>query len=296
MNDVDRPSGAALALVPGAGCDGRGVRAVVRLTGGSVNDCWRVRTGAGEFVLRVEGPDWRGPGVDRRREAQAQALAAQAGLAPAVVAHDAERRVRVTHFVPGRVWDATDYDQPAQLQRLCRALAAVHRLPVPSGDHWQFDPVGLADDYATRAAHGGARGDSAPAVAAARAAADAAAAALAACSLPPVLTHGDALAGNVVDDGYLWLIDWEFAQCADPAWDLAAFAVWMPRPLDDWQALALAAGWSPVRLGTRLEAALALHRALGALWYLARGECVPAVLVSGTGSGQTSAPRVADTA
>jgi aminoglycoside phosphotransferase (APT) family kinase protein len=293
----------ALSLVPGAGADGQGVLAALRLTGGSVNDCWRVTTRAGEFVLRIQGADWRGPGVDRRREQEAQHLAAQAGLAPAVIAQGADGVARVTDFVRGRVWEAPDYDQSAQLLRLCRTLAAVHGLPTPTGDHWRFEPLRLADDYVMRAGRPpGAAGDAhaaadatLQALAGARAAAATAASALAACAVPPVLTHGDALAGNVVDDGRLWLIDWEFAQCADPVWDLAAFAIWTPRPVADWCALALAAGWSSLRLAERLDAALALHRALAVLWYLARGECVPPVLVSGTGSRHTSAPCVADT-
>lgn len=295
------PATAALALVPGAGPDGRGVHAVTRLTGGSVNDSWRVTTDRGVYVLRIRGADWRGPGVDRRREAEAQRLAAQAGLAPAVLAHSDDGAARVTPFVAGRVWDAADYDQPAQLLRLCRTLAEVHRLPAPDGTPWRFEPLRLADDYVARAVRrapgGGEAGHRAGAatLAAARAEAAAAAAALAACALPPVLTHGDALAGNVIDDGRLWLIDWEFAQCADPAWDLAAFAVWTRRPVDEWRDLAVAAGWSAQRLESRLQASLALHRALGRLWYLARGECVPSVLVSGTGSGHTSAPCVPDT-
>jgi hypothetical protein len=44
-------------------------------------------------------------------------------------------------------------------------------------------------------------------------------------------------------------------------------------------------------LAQRLEAAMALHRALAGLWYLARGEAPPTALETGPGSGQTSAPR-----
>jgi len=284
----------ALARVPGAGPGGQNVHAVVRLAGGSVNDSWLVDTDDGRYVLRIQGPAWRSPGVDRRREQEAQRLAAAAGLAPAVIAQSPEGDVRVCLFIAGRVWSAVDYDQPAQLLRWCETLATLHRLPAPRGEPWQFAPQLLAGDYASRAIRHAAAPAQVRAVEAARTQAASAAAALAACALPPVLAHGDALAGNVVDDGRLWLIDWEFAQCADPVWDLAAVAVWTARPAAEWCALAEAAGWACERLAARLDAALTLHRALGSLWYLARGEAVPAVLASGAGSGQTSAPRVPD--
>lgn len=288
------PPPEALARVPGAGPGGQGVLAIARLAGGSVNDSWRVDTDDGRHVLRIQGPAWRSPGVDRRREQEAQRLAAAAGLAPAVIAESPEGDVRVCRFIDGRVWSDADYDQPAQLLRWCMTLAALHRLPAPDGGHWQFAPQALAVDYASRALRHAATPSQARAVGTARLQAASAAAALAACALAPVLAHGDALAGNVVDDGRLWLLDWEFAQCADPVWDLAAVAVWTARPAAEWCALAEAAGWACERLTARLDAALALHRALGALWFLARGEAVPAILASGAGSGQTSAPRVPD--
>jgi hypothetical protein len=83
----------------------------------------------------------------------------------------------------------------------------------------------------------------------------------------PVLTHGDSLA----------------AIAARRACSAAG-----PR------ALALGTGAEPRALHERLEAAVALQRALGGLWYLARGEAVrgplAAALASGAGSGQTTGP------
>lgn len=279
------PRRRSLGLVPGAGADGAGVRQLRALHGGSVNELWRVDTDAGRFVLRQDGPAWRRPGVDRDREGVAHALAAAAGLAPRIVARTAGGDVLVTEFIEGRVWSAADYDQPAQRARLGALLGRVHRLVLPVTERWPFDPLRLAADYVQRAG-GGARA-AALLADARRAATD-----LAAGGAARVLTHGDALAGNVIEGGgRLWLIDWEFAQCADPAWDLAAFAAWHPAAAADLPACAAAAGVDPDTLGSRLEAALHLHRALGGLWYLARGEELPAALESGAGSGQTSAPR-----
>lgn len=281
---LKRPQLRSLALVPGAGADAAGVRALQSLQGGSVNELWRVDTPAGRFLLREDGPDWRRPGVDRQREGIAHTLAAEAGIAPRILARTANGDVQVTEYIAGRVWTAADYEQPRQRERLCALLGRVHRLPLPAAACWPFEPLDLAADYARRA------GDS-PRTAALLAAAGQASASLAAAAAPRQLTHGDALAGNVIEaDGRLWLIDWEFTQCADPVWDLAAIAAWYPAMAADLAGCAVRAGIGTDQLEARLAAALALHRALGALWYLARGEEPPPALESSAGSGQTSAP------
>lgn len=281
---LKQPQLRSLALVPGAGTGASGVQQVRSLQGGSVNDLWCVDTAAGRFLLREEGPSWRRPGVDRDREGIAHALAAEAGIAPRILARTDRGDVQVTEYLAGRVWTAGDYDDPAQLDRLCALLGRVHRLPLPASARWHFEPLQLAADYAQRA------GDGARVAAlldVARQASDA----LAAANGPGGLTHGDALAGNVVEaDGRLWLIDWEFTQYADPVWDLAAIAAWHPSVVAALPQCAAQAGIAPGRLEARLAAALALHRALGSLWCLARGEEPPAALESAAGSGQTSAP------
>ena len=270
--------------MPGAGAANAGVQAVESLSGGSVNDLWRVDTAAGSFLLRQDGPAWRRPGVDRGHEALAHAAAAAAGIAPRILARTASGDVQVSEFIPGRVWTAEDYDQPAQRERLCALLGRVHRLPWPAPSRWPFEPLRLAVDYAQRAAPTAA---TSALLGAARRAGDR----LQAVSALRVLTHGDALAGNVIDaDGRLWLIDWEFTQCADPVWDLAGIAAWYPAAAADLPHCAAAAGITGGQLAERLRAALALHRALGGLWYLARGEALPTVLETGAGSGQTSRP------
>jgi aminoglycoside phosphotransferase (APT) family kinase protein len=281
---VELPQPRSLALVPGAGAGGSGVRHLQTLQGGSVNNLWCVDTDAGRFLLREDGAAWRRPGVDRDREGIAHALAAEAGIAPRILARTDNGDVQVTEFIDGRVWTAPDYELPVQRERLCALLGRVHRLLLPEDARWPFQPLQLAIDYVQRA------GNSARALAL-LAQAQQAGLRLATAAARRVLVHGDALAGNVIEaDGRLWLIDWEFTQCADPLWDLAAFAVWHPAAVADLPHCARLAGIDPEGLAARLDAALALHRALGGLWYLARGEEPPAALESGAGSGHTSAP------
>src|SRR6516162_11933821 len=46
-------------------------------------------------------------------------------------------------------------------------------------------------------------------------------------AVPPVTTHGDLDAGNLVGPVPM-LVDWEYAQLADPVYDLACLCVYYP--------------------------------------------------------------------
>jgi len=115
------PAPGALALVPGLESGAAPLR-LERIHGGSVNDSWRVETSAGRFVLRLDGAEWRRPGVDRARERVLHAAAAQAGLAPRLIAHSAALGALVTLFLDGHDWSEADFAAPAQLERLGERL------------------------------------------------------------------------------------------------------------------------------------------------------------------------------
>jgi thiamine kinase len=263
----------ALALVPGA-LTGERIR-VEPLTGGSVNDLWRVGTSCGEFALRLDGAAWRRPGVDRGRERLVHEAAAAAGIAPRIVAVSPLADAWVFEFRAGRRWTPEDYGDAAQLLRWSARVVQLHRLPVPAALSAAFAPGQLARDYAAQA-HG--RGVDLPAtqldiaftaVAQAQTVLDRAA-------QPHVLVHGDATAGNVVDDGALWLIDWEYAQLADPVFDLAVVLTYYPGAAAHRERL-IAAAELGEGAAERLAAAETIHTQLSWLWYAARGEAPPSV-------------------
>lgn len=264
----------ALALVPGA-VPGAATR-VEPLTGGSVNELWRVETPRGRFALRLDGAAWRRPGVDRHRERLVHEAAAAAGLAPRIVAVSPRADAWVFEFRDGRCWTALDYADQRQLLRWSARLAQLHCLPVPAGLRQPFASRQLAHDYAAQAHDRGVELPAARLDAAFRAIADAQAL-LDRAGQPLVLVHGDATAGNVVDDGALWLIDWEYAQLADPVFDLAIVLTYYPAAARHRDQLIEAAALGP-HAAERLAAAETIHAHLGWLWYAARGE-VPAVVL-----------------
>lgn len=262
---------AALAFVPGLESGAQPLRAE-RLPGGSVNDVWRIDTSQGRFVLRIDGPAWRRPGVDRAQELALHTAAAAVGLAPRIVAHSRADGVMVSEFIDARCWSVTDYADATQLARLGERLAQVHRLPVPREVTTGFAPLALAQAYAAAVPAAGERagyGEKLVAMV------EISSRRISALKSPLAVVHGDPTHGNVLDRGRLWLIDWEYAQLADPVFDAAAVLVYYPQARAHRAQLLAAASLSGAVRDGRLADAARIHAALGWLWQQARGELPP---------------------
>jgi len=256
----------ALALVPGAHGDAP-VR-VDRLLGGSVNDSWRVETAAGRFVLRLDGAAWRRPGVDRARERLLHGVAAAAGLAPRMITHDEALGALVSEHLAGRIWAAQDFSCAAQLERLGERLARLHELAPPPAAG-RFDPVDCALGYlglmnVERA--------SAPGTAVVLAGLRAAVLEVDAAGAGPRIIHGDLVHGNLVEGERLWMLDWEYAQVADPIYDVACVLAYYPQAGAQASRLIAAAGLELRGAAARLQAAAYVYRGLSWLWHQARAE------------------------
>jgi Ser/Thr protein kinase RdoA (MazF antagonist) len=192
------PPPEALACVPGLET-GQQARRIERLGGGTVNEVFRVDTSAGRFVLRLNGAQWRRPGVDRTRELMLHRTAAAAGVAPAIVAaQPASNGLLIMEYQEGRTWTAADYGNVSSLTRLGERLGVLHGLPPPAVT--AFDPLQVAYSYAGLI--------------------------LDAPGLQPQMQrlqslcerltlgtggcviHGDLWEGNLLDGSRLWLVDW----------------------------------------------------------------------------------------
>ena len=231
---------------------------------GGINANWHVRTARGEFVLRFDPGDERGRelGIDRVRERMLQGAAAEAGLAPAWLASAVDLRWMVRAFIPGRVWTAADFDSPEQLRRLGARLALLHALPVPALP--RFDPIALIEGYAARltAQSPVSRAMLDADIARCRHLLDASGSTTRAAAI----IHSDLHGGNIVDDGQLWLLDWEYAQIGDPLCDLAGLTAHHP-PLGARGAeLLRSAGLAGAATPAELEALAGVYRTINSLW------------------------------
>ncbi len=269
------PSPAALALVPGLESGAAPLR-TERLEGGVVNESWRIDTLLGRFVLRIDGPASQRPGVDRRRERTLHEIAASADIAPRALIWDETAGVQVREFIDGRVWSERDLENPAQLQRLGERLARLHGLQAPQAVA-PFDPGACALQYLRSIESSGASTAHASAVAAE---VRGAAKIVAARGVRAAIVHGDLSHANLIDAGpdgeRLMLLDWEYAQVADPVYDVAcALAYCEPARLHA-ELLLQAAGLDADNADRVLGEAIRVYEGLTWLWHRARGTGVRA--------------------
>jgi thiamine kinase len=261
-----QPTPAALACVPGLE-GGQKPLQVLPLEGGTVNQLWRVDTPVARFVVRIDGPEARRPGVDRAREFLLHRAAAASGLAPVIVAGDAASGVMVSEFIEGRRWEASDCVDRQALRRLGERLGRLHQLGAATAP---FEPLQIAEAYATAAAPLGEPLGTAVRHLVANVAA--AQQRFAGDPTQRVIIHGDLNHLNLIEAERLWLIDWEYAQVADPIMDIGCLLAYYPAAAAQADELLAAAGLGARAQRGRVASATFLYQALSWLWHVARGE------------------------
>lgn len=156
--------------------------------------------------------------LDIVTEARAMIAAANAGVAPAVVAIDADRGTLLAEYRAGTPWQGADTRDPQNLARLAALLRTLHAVRV---DLPVFAAERVATGYLVRlgaAVRGDARaarwGDELVALARRYDAEYA----------PTAFCHHDLAGANIIDDGELVLVDFEYAVRGTPLLDLANLA------------------------------------------------------------------------
>jgi thiamine kinase-like enzyme len=192
------------------------------LGGGLTNRNYFVDADSEVYVVRVAGADTSLLGIDRDREVACSQAAADAGVAPPIVAYLPERTTIITRFVPGRLLKAAYICKPKTLRRVAQVLRRCHDHPVPASAA-DFSPFATVRRY-----HALAQERKVPMAAEL----DHALAVLTRIERevttadPPCLCHNDLLPANFIDDGrQVWIIDWEYAGRGDRFFDLGNFAV-----------------------------------------------------------------------
>ena len=261
-----------LAHVPG--CEhGDPPQQVMPMASGTAHVLWRVRTAAGQFVLRAPAPGAAQMGLrDFARECQLQRLAALRGIAPAIRYCDNHGGLLVMDYVEGQDWRNSDFAVASRVTLLCERLRQLHDLTAPASA--SLDPVVNAERYALDVLNAGAcdavqirerLGRARDVWQWCRAA-----------ERPSSPIHCDVHAGNLRDrrglDGVdsLVLLDWEYAQVGDPLLDFAALCAYHPaahRHVARW----LRSGTLPgsALMVAQLPPLAAVFSLLGWLWYRA---------------------------
>ncbi len=250
-----------LAQVPGCG-DTRPPRAVVPLQGGEGrNEVLRIDTAEGSFVWRRRLPPVDRPGASARTELAAHRHAAAAGLAPPVLRAAPDASWILMEYIDQAPWSEQQLCSEQGMEQLLARLATLHAIRAPP-DVPPADANSMARGYLERLQ----RRD--PAAAASMQPLvqriDAIGQELAGLEEEAVLVHGDLMAGNMLGEGPQ-LVDWEYAQAADPSWDWACLLSYYPS-LEPWAERLVAAGDDVPRRRARLALQRERFELLNRLW------------------------------
>jgi thiamine kinase len=197
------------------------VESVEEIKHGLTNRSWLVRLGTGAVVVRVSADAEQALQIDRCTEDLILRAVAAAGIGAPVLLNDPVQRVLVTRYL-GPAWTRTDACVAHNIVRLAGVLRELHSLAVPGGVR-VVDLAASVDAYLTTLNE---RGVETPLrTDALRARAHSCAASLR-TGASYRLCHNDVHHLNVVDDGSLHLIDWEYAGAGTPYFDLASVCVY----------------------------------------------------------------------
>jgi aminoglycoside phosphotransferase (APT) family kinase protein len=166
-----------------------------------------------DLVVRQSLPAAGAVKLSPARELGALAAAAAAGVAPPLRAVDPDSGISVSEYLPAvRAWTHSDLRQADNLQRLVRHLKVLHGLDYSLP---LFDPESAARAYVGRAP-GLAIGQRDELLSLTSN--------FQAQFTAQVFCHNDLMAENILDNGHVWLIDFEYAVMSDPIIDLAGVA------------------------------------------------------------------------
>lgn len=230
------------------------------LEGGLTNESFLIDAGK-KFVLRINAPNSRALDLNRAAEAEALSHASAKDLCARLVYNDPEHRYLLTQFVDGV---PLDFNQPHAFAQLAQLLRQIHQLP----------PISVHLDIAEKASRYWQSIDKNteffPALAQLQQLLEPQLQ-QSACPENYRLCHNDLLPDNLLQDSSdrLRAIDWEYAACGDPFFDLATVS--MGYDLDRQQQRALLTEYllQPAREADlhRLDHWKRIYRYLSALWY-----------------------------
>lgn len=192
--------------------------AVTPLLGGLTNMSYLVVANGAKFAVRVSGVSGEALGIDRTSEAEALHRAEAAGIGPEVVAFLLPEGHLITRYLAdARTLTLEQFTTPEMIPRVAARLRDIHALdPIARN----FDPYAdirrwleiTEGQRASRPAQLGPLLEKVTEIERLRA------------PLPEkakVFCHNDPYFLNFLDDGSLWVLDWEYAGMGDPMYDLA---------------------------------------------------------------------------
>jgi thiamine kinase-like enzyme len=199
---------------------------VSMLPGGLSNTNYLVSADGEMFVVRRGCDNAESLGINRQAEEAAARYAHEAGFAPEVVVFlQPEGHAVIRYLADAEPPTIEEFTAPDMIVRVAHRMRDVHSLPSING---QFDPFAVIQRWKAVLDE---RGTLVPTRLGALLdlveLADTDRQVLGPRDL--VVCHNDPYHLNFLDDGDLWLIDWEYAGMGDPMYDLAGIALNLDR-------------------------------------------------------------------
>jgi thiamine kinase len=243
------------------------VRSVERIEHGLTNDSWIVRAPRLAVVVRLNSASSSELQIDRTSERRILEVVSQAGLGPRVLVCDPEAGVLVTELLSGSPWSLEYARTTVGIARLANLLRELHALSIADGIG-RVDLSRVIEGYWTTLQAAGRT--ITPDVIAKHEQARATTAMLKA-DMRARLCHNDVHHLNLMDDGRLRLLDWEYAGLGDPFFDLAGVCCYHAyTPEQREQLLQHYLGRPDQPASTRLAAACWLFDYIRELWVAVR--------------------------
>ncbi|MEE8093628.1 MAG: phosphotransferase [Gammaproteobacteria bacterium] len=192
---------------------------ITALGGGLYERSYRLSSDGGDWVVRLPVGGDKSFGLELATEQRLLEKLSAAELTPPMVTSEPSEGVLITHYLSQATpWRTVDAREPDNITRIAKRLRDLHR---PEGDLPSYRATRIAEAYRRVAGEqqrltpeqlkwGGEFLELARAYDAE--------------SSPATLCHNDLAAANILDDGRLWFIDFEYAVRAEPILDLASLA------------------------------------------------------------------------
>lgn len=242
------------------------VRSAEHIKHGLTNESWLVRSDAGAWVVRLSNTEEASLQIDRVSEALILDAVAGAGLGPEVMRCDPARHLLVTRHAGG-TWSESAALAPGNIERIARLLRKLHSLSPPQGIQ-RVDLTAVIGGYLKTLDEHSIH---APMGTPAQQARAREIAVMLQQGSDLCLCHNDVHSLNIVDDGELRLIDWEYAGLGERFFDLASICVYHRYDRQQRELLLGAyVGQSRVGPQQRLELACWLFDYVRELWTAVR--------------------------
>ncbi len=236
----------------------KGANIIEKLAGGPASHSWLLSAGDEKFVLRMDRQIARRLGLNRQAELEILNSVAAAGIGPKVVWADPVKGILVTSYISGNAWNAVDVQNPVKLEKLATTLRHLHSIP-PKGPAFMAEKSALL--YAKSAGTEKAMQIANQVAVLAKK--------LLSETKRTAICHNDLVYSNIIGDGPVRLIDWEYSAVGDPFFDLAIVVRHHQLNAERTACFFKAYSDKPVEKHlSRLESFCRLYDQLAALWYL----------------------------